>query len=114
MPEEKRVITDNSYSNMMFIALKRLTKYPNLEKEEILRRNLCSTCNSHICNNNFNACPYRYFPDAHLCLTCKDRNNEIVDGILKCYQTCQYRKDLQQITKGLDKWLKEKPEEKEK
>jgi len=32
----KRVINDNSYPDMMFIALKRLIKYPNLEKKEII------------------------------------------------------------------------------
>lgn len=82
-----------------------------LSKENIIKKGLCKTCDPAICHNQFELCPYQYNPDAHLCLTCKDLNNEIVEGYLKCYHTCQYRKDYEG---GLNKWLKKKKEEKKK
>lgn len=63
-----------------------------LSKEEIIKKKLCVTCDLKICNNSYELCVYRYNPEAHLCLTCSDLNNDIGDdGHLKCYETCLYR-----------------------
>jgi hypothetical protein len=82
-----------------------------LSIEDIQKKNLCRKCDPAICHNKFELCPYQYNPDVHLCLTCKDLNNEIVDGYLKCYHTCKYRKGKEG---GLDKWLKPNPKKKKK
>ena len=79
-----------------------------LTKEEIWERNLCRDCDMHICHNNPKLCPYQYNPDVHLCLTCKDLDNEIVDGKMKCYHTCRYRKDKKEYSGSLDKYFLKK------
>lgn len=38
--------------------------------------------------------------DPRLCVNCAHLNNEIVEGHLKCYWRCPYRK-----IKGMDKWI---------
>ena len=76
-----------------------------LTREEIIERKLCVGCDTSICHNNYDLCPYQYKPDAHLCLICKDIDNEIVDGKLKCYYTCRHRKDKKEYSGGLDMWL---------
>lgn len=85
-----------------------------LSKEDVIERKLCVGCDASICHNNYDLCPYRYNPDAHLCLTCKDLDNEIVDGYLKCYHTCRYQKNKKKYSGGLDMWLLNKPEKKNK
>ncbi len=78
-----------------------------LSKEDIIKKNLCITCDLRLCNNKYELCPYKYNLNAHLCLTCNIFTNEIDNnGYLKCYNTCPYRKDLH---KGnLNYWKTEK------
>ena len=73
-----------------------------LSIEEIKKRKLCKICDVHICNNNYELCPYQYRHDVQLCLTCKDRNFKIINGHPKCFYTCEHRKNEK---KGLAKWL---------
>ena len=68
---------------------------------EIKKKGLCKSCDLSICNNDYNKCPYRYDKTiVKLCLVCEDLNNEIVDGMLKCYHTCKYR-----TQKKMDRWF---------
>ena len=85
-----------------------------LSREEIIERKLCVGCDTHICHNNYDLCPYQYKLDVHLCLICKDLDNEIVEGKLKCYYTCRYRKNKKNYSGGLDMWLLKKSEKIEK
>jgi len=81
-----------------------------LSREEIIERKLWVGGDTHICHNNYDLCPYQYNPNAHLCLICKDLDNEIVEGYLKCYHTCRYRRDKKKYSGSLDKWLLKKSE----
>jgi len=78
-----------------------------LTKEEIIKKKLCKTCDPSICHNDYDLCPYQHNPNGHLCLTCIDLDNEIVDGYLKCYHTCKY---LATKTSDLNTWLRRKQE----
>lgn len=78
-------------------------KRKGLNIPEIQKKNLCRSCDPSICHNDYRLCPYQYDETImKLCLVCKDLNNEIVDGMLKCYKTCNYKSKSQ---KQMDKWF---------
>ena len=79
-----------------------VNKSKGLSIAEIQKKNLCRTCDPSICHNDYRLCPYQYEANIKLCLLCKDLNNEIVDGVLKCFHTCKYRYKSQ---KKMDKWF---------
>lgn len=74
-----------------------------MSKEEILKKGLCKSCDPAICHNNYDYCPRKYNPNAQLCLTCKERNNETENGVMKCYWTCPYKENKEK--EGIEKWM---------
>lgn len=76
-------------------------KKKKISYTEFRKKDHCNKCDVSICNNNFQNCPYRYDENVvKLCVNCEDLNNEIVDGMLKCYHTCKYKNQ-----KKMDKWF---------